>query len=632
MGDNTGNYSLLDVENLVERMVVLENKLDGIDHEPLMSVIENSESSAWLFILISAFNIFLMQAGFALLEVGTVRAKNAKSILFKNSLDASISMMIWWLVGFGLAGNGASGQTGHNFFSITDQNTLCFIHSYVFAGTTATIVSGGVAERMNFSAYCLFSIIMVGLVYPVLVLWGWSSDGWLNVLGYKDFAGSGIIHLCGGIAALIGAILLGPRFGRFKQDEENGVVEIIDIKGHSPVLSNFGAFVLLFGWLSFNGSSILGGSLADMMIASRAVLNTFLSVSTCALTSFAWSFKKSWKGAVHVHNLEELNNSILAGAVAVTGGCAFYEGWAAVIVGVMAYFVYEKSVRFVMSLHIDDPLEASAVHGACGLWGVIAVGIFAHPDLVPHPGIVYGGCGRLFGIQILSALVIIVWSASVCIVSFRLIDLIPGFNLRVDKDSELLGLDFAYHDGFAYPGLNSEAISYHNEIKAAERRIEARNKGLKLERRKVKDLKNRGSNKGRKRKTVLINGKEMSISISDSANSQSIGSESAWSLTSSLKFKHIPYHVRRKKKGGIQSISVQASSNCGGSNKNQSENGDDNLPVSCRSSPAASMGKNDGSTKLDLTMIQEGQPHNQQESQRGISTDTQRGININNIY
>uniref|UniRef100_A0A7S4DAS9 Ammonium transporter n=1 Tax=Heterosigma akashiwo TaxID=2829 RepID=A0A7S4DAS9_HETAK len=441
---------------------------------------KNSTHSDLLFLLICAFDIFLMQAGFALLEVGTVQAKNAKSILFKNTLDMAISMILWWCVGFGLAGGGASGQTGRDFFHIKDENTVSFIHSYVFAGTTATIVSGGVAERMNFTAYLLFSVVMVGLVYPLLAFWGWSSDGFLAQLGYKDFAGSGLIHLCGGLAALIGAKLVGPRFGRLK--EENGTIQVIDLKGHSPVLSNFGTFVLLFGWLSFNGSSVLAGGTADLILASRAITNTLLSVAGAALTSYFDDSRPRPDGSPSTHDLAALNNAMLAGAVGITAGCAFVKGWAALVIGAVSYGVFKYFSLLVLAHKIDDPLEASSVHGACGMWGVLAVGLFAHPELTggtpSSTGVFLGGGGYLLGLQILGCVLILLWTGVVTLISFKVLDRIPGCQLRVDKDAELLGLDFAHHDGFAYAGLSNDTIAHFHEIKAAERRAQARSAGL----------------------------------------------------------------------------------------------------------------------------------------------------------
>jgi len=501
-------------EALQERILQLEERLDGIENTPLKYVIENKDAFTWLYLLLSALSIFLMQAGFALLEVGTVQAKNAKSILFKNTLDATVSMMIWWFIGFGISGSGASGQSGHNFINLTGEQTLSFIHSYVFAGTAATIVSGGVAERMNFSAYILFSVFMVGLIYPMLVYWAAAEDGWLQHLGYRDFAGAGTIHLCGGTAALCGATLLGPRAGRFKT--EDGMVEVVELKGHSPVLSNLGTFILLFGWLHFNGSSVLGGDIESLMSAVRAIQNTLLSVSGCALSSFCYH---SWwplkEGQVHTHNLEDLNNSVLAGAVAITGACAYVDGWAAILIGVVGFFFYTWCSNNIMKFHIDDPLDAAAVHGSSGLWGVVSVGLLANPKhLDGYGSLFYTGDGRLLGIQLLGAVVIIAWTTAIGIILLKIIDLVPGFQLRVSKDAELLGLDFAYHDGFAYPGLTSEDILLHHELKAAERRVEARNKGMKASRKKVKDLKQRK----KKVKIAVENGVQTPIECSESAS------------------------------------------------------------------------------------------------------------------
>uniref|UniRef100_A0A7S4DAR9 Ammonium transporter n=1 Tax=Heterosigma akashiwo TaxID=2829 RepID=A0A7S4DAR9_HETAK len=481
-------FTVNEMASMSDRLAVLENFISGLDKDELAGAAENSGHSDLLFLLICAFDIFLMQAGFALLEVGTVQAKNAKSILFKNTLDMAISMILWWCVGFGLAGGGASGQTGRDFFHIKDENTVSFIHSYVFAGTTATIVSGGVAERMNFTAYLLFSVVMVGLVYPLLAFWGWSSDGFLAQLGYKDFAGSGLIHLCGGLAALIGAKLVGPRFGRLK--EENGTIQVIDLKGHSPVLSNFGTFVLLFGWLSFNGSSVLAGGTEDLILASRAISNTLLSIAGAALTSYFDDCRPRPDGRPSTHDLAALNNAMLAGAVGITAGCAFVQGWAALIIGIVSYFVFKHFSQLVIAYKIDDPLEASSVHGACGLWGVLAVGLFAYPGLTDGSrsgtGLFLGGNGRLLGAQLLGGAVVVAWTGAVALLTFKALDKLPGCQLRVDKDAELLGLDFAHHDGFAYPDLNKDAVTHFNEVKAAERRARARTAGLKPQAKEVK--------------------------------------------------------------------------------------------------------------------------------------------------
>jgi len=341
----------------------------------------------------------------------------------------------------------------------------------------------------------------VGLVYPLLAFWGWSSDGFLAQLGYKDFAGSGLIHLCGGLAALIGAKLVGPRIGRLK--EENGAIKVIELKGHSPVLSNFGTFVLLFGWLSFNGSSVLAGGTADLILASRAITNTLLSVAAAALTSYFDDSRPRPDGSPSTHDLAALNNAMLAGAVGITAGCAFVQGWAALIIGIVSYFVYKYFSRLVVAYKIDDPLEAFSVHGACGLWGVLAVGLFAYPGLTDgtrsSTGLLLGGNGRQLGIQLLGAAVVIVWTGAVAFLAFKALDMLPGCQLRADKDAELLGLDFAYHDGFAYPDLNKDSVVIFNEVKAAERRARARTAGLKPQTKEVK-VRSIGMHSGRKGK------------------------------------------------------------------------------------------------------------------------------------
>jgi len=259
----------------------------------------------------------------------------------------------------------------------------------------------------------------------------------------------------------------------------------------------------MFGWLSFNGSSVLAGGTADLILASRAITNTLLSVAGAALTSYFDDSRPRPDGSPSTHDLAALNNAMLAGAVGITAGCAFVQGWAALIVGVASYFVYKHASRLTVAFKIDDPLEAFSVHGACGLWGVLAVGLFAYPGLTDgtrsSTGLLLGGNGRQLGIQLLGAAVVIVWTGSVAFLAFKALDMLPGCQLRADKDAELLGLDFAYHDGFAYPDLNKDSVVIFNEVKAAERRARARTAGLKPQTKEVK-VRSIGMHSGRKGK------------------------------------------------------------------------------------------------------------------------------------
>mmetsp|Transcript_45761 Transcript_45761/g.71618 ORF Transcript_45761/g.71618 Transcript_45761/m.71618 type:complete len:569 (+) Transcript_45761:97-1803(+) len=554
------NLTEEDVQSMLDRITSLENFISGLDRDALSDVIEKGQTD-WLFVLTCAFNVFLMQAGFALLEVGTVQAKNAKSILFKNTLDIAVSMMIWWCFGFGLAGAGASSQIGRNFFDIDDENAVSFIHSYVFAGTTATIVSGGTAERMNFTAYLLFSVFMVGFIYPPLTFWGWSSDGFLAKAGYLDFAGSGLVHLCGGLAALIGAKLVGPRLGRLK--EENGKIEVLVMKGHSPVLSNFGTFILLFGWLSFNGSSVLEGSSVDVVAAARAIKLTLISIAGAALTSYFDNCRRQADGKAGTHDLAALNNAMLAGAVGITAGCGFVKGWAALIIGVVSYFVFKYSSLLVIAYKIDDPLEASSVHGACGLWGVLAVGLFAHPDLTSgatrsSTGILLGGNGYLLGVQVLGCVFIILWTGVLAFLCFKALDKIPGCQLRVDKDAELLGLDFVNHDGFAYPELTKDAVIHFNEVKAAKQRARARNAGRPP---RTKQVKFKGTTSmGENRPDSGVARKYSAESRESSAPPNSVGGRRVFCGDMPVAREHPPGHGSSWKLDSAEQLNRQSSS------------------------------------------------------------------------
>eukprot|EP00639_Heterosigma_akashiwo_P010118 CAMPEP_0206368232 /NCGR_PEP_ID=MMETSP0294-20121207/4553_1 /ASSEMBLY_ACC=CAM_ASM_000327 /TAXON_ID=39354 /ORGANISM="Heterosigma akashiwo, Strain CCMP2393" /LENGTH=675 /DNA_ID=CAMNT_0053814705 /DNA_START=54 /DNA_END=2082 /DNA_ORIENTATION=+ len=446
--------------------------------------IEESDAARMNFwLLTAAFNILLMQAGFALLEVGTVSAKNAKSILFKNIVDMCMGIIIWWLFGYAFSQGGLTNLATTDFAAIPADQAVFFFHSFTYSTTCATIISGGVAERISFTAYMAVAAVMVGIFYPFMAYWTWGDGGWLSELGFIDFAGSGAIHALGGIATYVSAYLLGPRLGRFRVDEKNGMIEVHEFKGHSPVLATLGVFILLFGWFSFNASSTLGSDLEHFLLSSRAAVNTILSAAAASLAGIAWRHKTSG-----VHDLEAVNNTLLCGAVAITGCCAYVEFWVAPLVGILSTVGYYIASQILLNFKVDDPLEAFAVHGGGGVLGVLVTGLFAHPAYLEEGakvGLIYGG--GLLGPQLMGLATILVWGGLVFGCVLYLINKVPVFALRAEKDAELLGLDFAYHDGFAYPDFNKVNEITAEEMKAAEKRVQARNAGKKEEVKKIAD-------------------------------------------------------------------------------------------------------------------------------------------------
>mmetsp|Transcript_34201 Transcript_34201/g.43149 ORF Transcript_34201/g.43149 Transcript_34201/m.43149 type:complete len:661 (-) Transcript_34201:202-2184(-) len=498
--------------------VALQTYLDN-----LMMQIEGSTSSTLHFLfVISAANILLMQAGFALFEVGTVQAKNAKSILFKNLIDCCIGIISWWLVGFNLSYYGFAGWDG--FGNIPNEKLSQFFHSYSFSVTCITILSGGVAERISFKSYMAFSILLSSFFYPYMAFVIWSKEGWLHKLGFIDFAGVAAIHVVGGAASLAASIQLGPRIGRFTYNPRTKMVEANEMKGHSPVLSNVGVFILLFGWLSFNASSIHESNNAHFELCSRAATNTMLSAGSAALTGCVWHWSR-----FQVHDLCLLHCYLMSGAVAITGCCAYVDAWAAAMIGAVSILFYNVFSSLLLSFHVDDPLDAFPVHGGAGIWGTLAVGLFCKPGSVPPGfphGFVYHGGFHLLGAQAVGVLSVIAWAGLGFWLILYLMDSIPRLNIRVDVDHELLGLDFAYHDGFAYPDFNKHSIITFNEIKMAEKRVEARHKGKRQNRRKVVDLTTIRTTPKKKRKEKCI-GHAGGTSLSNSSFSDSYDTSTA---------------------------------------------------------------------------------------------------------
>lgn len=435
----------------------------------------NNLTTLWL--LLGAYMVFLMQAGFALLEAGSVRAKNTKNILLKNLMDGCLGALVWWFIGFHLAygtkdectgGSDCNGFVGNgkNVFmnKVAELAPLGYSGNYyagwmfqwAFAAAAATIVSGAVAERCQFIAYLAYTTALTGVIYPVVVNWGWSSHGWLSpwtgtepylgANGMIDFAGSGIVHMTGGVAALVGAIFLGPRTGRFSPSGE-----CIDMPGHSSVLVALGTFILWFGWYGFNPVSTL--AFEYMETAARVAVTTTLGAAAGGVTTLSihYALTKSL-------DVGPMCNGILAGLVSVTGNCVVVEPWAAAIIGLIGGFVFYGSSALLKKLKIDDPLDASPVHGFCGAWGVIAAGLFAKQKYVLNDygaeggaddyGAFYGGGGKQLGNQIAGVLAIIAWVGFTSSILFGVLKY-AGM-LRVPVEEEEAGLDTSHHGGNAY--------------------------------------------------------------------------------------------------------------------------------------------------------------------------------------
>jgi len=394
-----------------------------------------------VWVLMTAFLVFFMQAGFAMVETGFTRAKNAGNIIMKNTMDFAVGAPVYWAFGFALMFGGASnpfvGSSGFFFRGVTSESLGILISpcafllfQTVFAATAATIVSGAMAERTRFSVYMLYSIAISALIYPVVGHWVWGG-GWLSRLGFVDFAGSTVVHSVGGWSALVGAALLGPRIGKYAADGRPRA-----IPGHSLTLGSLGVFILWFGWFGFNPGSTLSGS--DPGIGHIAV-TTNLAASASAVTVMLLTWARYGKPDVSM-----TLNGVLGGLVAITAGCAAVSALGALAIGCIAGTVLIFAIELVEKrLKIDDPVGAVGVHGACGALGTLLVGFFAEKG-----GLLYGGGTNLLGVQALGVLVVALWTFSTTYVLFRTLRATVG--LRVSPDEELEGLDRSEHLVDAY--------------------------------------------------------------------------------------------------------------------------------------------------------------------------------------
>ncbi|MCB1159196.1 MAG: ammonium transporter [Leptospiraceae bacterium] len=425
------------------------------DVKSLESAKSLREETDWLWTCVAAFLVFFMQAGFSLVEAGFTREKNTVNILMKNLTDFTIGSIFFWLIGFSIMfGPQIIKGLGLGSFSIADSlindasgkplagKYTFFIFQLVFAGTAATIVSGAVAERMKFPAYIVFSLIITALVYPVFGSFAWAglfglSKGFLENMGFIDFAGSTVVHSIGAWAGLAGAIVLGPRIGKY---QPGGVVQ--PILGHNMTLATLGVFILWLGWFGFNpGSttSVAGGSFAIVAVTTNAAAAAGLAG---AMIVSWFMFKKP--------DISMSLNGALAGLVAITAGCYNVSITGALMIGFIAGMLVVFSVIFFDKLKIDDPVGAISVHGICGAWGTLAVGLFANKNFGGGPdGLFNGGGFKLLGTQLVGIIVAFGWSFLMSLVVFFILKKTMG--LRVSEEEEIAGLDVLEHGNEAYP-------------------------------------------------------------------------------------------------------------------------------------------------------------------------------------
>ncbi|KAI4345939.1 hypothetical protein L6164_013024 [Bauhinia variegata] len=420
------------------------------------------------YLLFSAYLVFSMQLGFAMLCAGSVRAKNTMNIMLTNVLDAAAGGIFYYLFGFAFAFGGPSnGFIGRHFFGLRDVPSSSFdysnfLYQWAFAIAAAGITSGSIAERTQFVAYLIYSSFLTGFVYPVVSHWFWSADGWASAFkqdnllfgsGVIDFAGSGVVHMVGGIAGLWGALIEGPRIGRF---DHTG--RAVALRGHSASLVVLGTFLLWLGWYGFNPGSFnkisvaysSGNYYGQWSAVGRTAVTTTLAGSTAALTTLFG------KRILSGHwNVTDVCNGLLGGFAAITSGCSVVEPWAAIICGFIAAVVLISCNKLAEMVKFDDPLEAAQLHGGCGAWGIIFTALFAKESYVSEVygkgrpyGLFTGGGGKLLAAHIIQILVITGWVSATMGPLFFVLHKLKL--LRISPEDEMAGMDMTRHGGFAY--------------------------------------------------------------------------------------------------------------------------------------------------------------------------------------
>ena len=422
--------------------------------EEIMSAINGQLFSVWF--LIGAALVFWMQAGFAMVEAGFTRAKNTGNILMKNLMDFCIGTITFILIGFGLLLGedvvGLIGKPGFDIFTnYANFDWSNFVFNLVFCATTATIVSGAMAERTKFLSYCVYSAVISALVYPIEAHWIWGG-GWLAQWGFHDFAGSCAIHMVGGLSALIGAKILGPRIGKFTKDEAGKITKVNAFPGHNLPLGCLGVFILWLGWYGFNGAAATSVEQLGSIFLTTTVAP---AVATVVCMIFTWI--KYGKPDVSM-----CLNASLAGLVAITAPCDTTDALGAAIIGAVAGVLVVFGVWLLdYKLRIDDPVGAVAVHFMNGVWGTLAVGLFSTASAPGNDSVVglfYGGGFGLLGKQIVGILSVCAWTAVTMLITFSVIKAV--FGLRVTREEEIVGLDSCEHGlASAYAGFSIMDIS-----------------------------------------------------------------------------------------------------------------------------------------------------------------------------
>ena len=422
--------------------------------ETIVSLI--SEHTFGIWFLIGAALVFWMQAGFAMVEAGFTRAKNSGNILMKNLMDFCIGTVMFILIGFSLLLGedlmGFIGKPGFDIFTAYQEFDFSnFVFNLVFCATTATIVSGAMAERTKFLSYCIYSGVISALIYPIEAHWIWGG-GWLAQMGFHDFAGSCAIHMVGGISALIGAKILGPRIGKFTTDKNGKVTKVNAFPGHNLPLGCLGCFILWFGWYGFNGAAA-----TSVEQLGSIFLTTTIAPAVATVVCMVFTWLRYGKPDVSM-----CLNASLAGLVAITAPCDVTDAFGAVVIGAVAGILVVFGVWFLdYALRIDDPVGAVAVHFMNGIWGTFAVGLFATttaPGNESYTGLFYGGGVSLLGIQIVGILSVCAWTVVAITITFLVIKATVG--LRVSTEEEIVGLDSCEHGlPSAYAGFSIMDIS-----------------------------------------------------------------------------------------------------------------------------------------------------------------------------
>lgn len=402
----------------------------------------NAINTVW--VALCAAMIFFMEAGFAFLEAGFIRAKNAMSIIAKVIIDVIFGGISFFVIGFGIAYGVSNGWFSFEFgipdfdlgLDLSVSNNLFFFIQFGFAVAAISIVSGALAERMKLWSYAIFVIIFCGVMYPLVANWVWNPNGWLALRGFNDFAGSAAVHAMGGFSALAAAIVLGPRIGKYSQNGETNT-----IPGHNLPLASIGAFILWFGWFGFNPGSTLG-AIGNWELIGSVILNTFLASAAGGISTMFYTYFSYGK-----IDITMVINGILAGLVSITAGCNVVDPFSAILIGLIAGVVVDLAVVLFDRLKVDDPVGAIAVHGINGLFGTIAVGLFANGD-----GLIFGGGTSLFLTQVIGVLSIAIFSF---LFTFLLMKFLKStIGIRVTENEENIGLDTVYFGINSYPSDN----------------------------------------------------------------------------------------------------------------------------------------------------------------------------------